>query len=298
MDKYSQIAALLREITGTGKPCFAFWLMEVVSVDGDTCSARIGDLVIPGIRLSPVKKGAEKGLLITPAGGSSVLVADLSAGTMRELAVIGFTEIAAIELHVGESSARFTGKAIEINGGSNNGLANVKELTGRLNLIERDINALKSVFKAWTPVLAGRWRCLENGTRYIVVLHFDRDAGSRHRRHESYTLMKGTGILLDPETSDLKINTARDARGLIAGGLEIGRTTYQNQAVILQAHKGEFKEYPLLGAGISDILGDDEITAWKREISLQLESDGMTINTVEIDTVKNKVTIDAEYHGT
>ena len=142
MDKYSQIAALLREITGTGKPCFAFWLMEVVSVDGDTCSARIGDLVIPGIRLSPVKKGAEKGLLITPAGGSSVLVADLSAGTMRELAVIGFTEIAAIELHVGE-----------INGGSNNGLANVKELTGRLNLIERDINALKSVFKAWTPVL-------------------------------------------------------------------------------------------------------------------------------------------------
>nr|DAT27672.1 MAG TPA: hypothetical protein [Caudoviricetes sp.]DAW71174.1 MAG TPA: hypothetical protein [Caudoviricetes sp.] len=110
--------------------------------------------------------------------------------------------------------------------------------------------------------------------------------------------MKGTGILLDPETSDLKINTARDAQGLIAGGLEIGRTTYQNQAVILQAHKGEFKEYPLLGAGISDILGDDEITAWKREISLQLESDGMTINTVEIDTVKNKVTIDAEYHGT
>ena len=145
---------------------------------------------------------------------------------------------------------------------------------------------------------AGRWRCLENGTRYIVVLHLDRDAGSRHRRHESYTLMKGTGILLDPETSDLKINTARDTQGLIAGGLEIGRTTYQNQAVILQAHKGEFKEYPLLGAGISDILGDDEITAWKREISLQLESDGMTINTVEIDTVKNKVTIDAEYHGT
>ena len=50
--------------------------------------------------------------------------------------------------------------------------------------------------------------------------------------------MKGTGILLAPETSDLKINTARDARGLIAGGLEIGRTIYQNQAVILQAHKG------------------------------------------------------------
>ena len=33
--------------------------------------------------------------------------------------------------------------AYALNGGSNNGLANVKELTGRLNLIERDINALK-----------------------------------------------------------------------------------------------------------------------------------------------------------
>lgn len=108
-------------------------------------------------------------------------------------------------------------------------------------------------------------------------------------------MAKSIGILLDPETGDLLVAAQQDAAGVIAQGLEIGTTTFQNQALILQAVKGEFKEYPTLGVGISDILGDDEMTGWKREIALQLEADGMKVKTVDLDLKNNKLTIDAEY---
>lgn len=108
-------------------------------------------------------------------------------------------------------------------------------------------------------------------------------------------MAKSTGILLDPETGDLKPAFGRDALGLFAQGLEIGYTTYQNQAILMQTVKGEFKEFPTLGAGIFDLVGDHEIAGWKREIALQMEADGMTVKRVNIDIVKNKLTIDADY---
>lgn len=70
---------------------------------------------------------------------------------------------------------------------------------------------------------------------------------------------KAVEILIDPDSGDLQVSTERDALGLIAQGLESGDTTYQNQAIILQASKGEFKEYPTLGVGISDMVNDHEV---------------------------------------
>lgn len=108
---------------------------------------------------------------------------------------------------------------------------------------------------------------------------------------------KALDILIDPNTGDLKADTERDALGLIAQGLGVGNATYQNQAIILQAVKGEFKEYPTLGVGISDMVNDHETTGWTREISLQLESDGMTVKEVDIDITSGKLTLDAEYNS-
>ncbi|WP_418450193.1 hypothetical protein [Alistipes sp.] len=110
-------------------------------------------------------------------------------------------------------------------------------------------------------------------------------------------MAKGKDILLDPQTGDLMADTARDAYGLIANGLQIGDTTKQNQAIILQAFKGEFKEYPTLGVGISDILNDNETAGWKREIILQLEADDMKVKEVDLDITNNKLMIDAVYRS-
>lgn len=152
MDKYSKIAGLLRSITGTDRPKFGFWLMEVVSVDGDMCSARLGEFEVPDIRLSVIKGGAEKGLLVTPAVGSVVMVADLSCGELRELAVVGFTEVKALEGNIDGTRIRIAGGVVEFNGGGNDGMVNVRSLTAKLNALERDLNNLKTVFTGWVTV--------------------------------------------------------------------------------------------------------------------------------------------------
>ncbi|MCD7935976.1 MAG: hypothetical protein LUG98_03880 [Tannerellaceae bacterium] len=107
---------------------------------------------------------------------------------------------------------------------------------------------------------------------------------------------KSTGILLDPGTGDLKINTKRTPEGWFAGELETGYVTWQNQALILQACKGELKEYPSLGAAITEMANDNETVGWNREVLLQLESDGMTVRDVNIDFENKTMEIDAEYN--
>ncbi len=108
-------------------------------------------------------------------------------------------------------------------------------------------------------------------------------------------MSKATGILIDPLTGDLQLSLVRDRHGLISQGLEVGDTAYQNQALILQAFKGEFKEHPVLGVGISDMVCDHEAVGWRREIAVQLEADGMKINESRLDITGNKLIIDATY---
>lgn len=97
MDNASKIKQLLQQITGTEQSVFLFRPMEVVSVEGDTCRARYNELEIPGIRLAAIEGGADGGLLLKPATGSIVLVADLSCGELRECSVIGYSEIESLE---------------------------------------------------------------------------------------------------------------------------------------------------------------------------------------------------------
>ena len=112
--------------------------MEVVSVEGDTCRARYNELEIPGIRLAAIEGGADGGLLLKPATGSIVLVADLSCGELRECSVIGYSEIEALTYRhgdttvtmngnnvsatVGRMQLKVTADGVEINGGKQGGL--------------------------------------------------------------------------------------------------------------------------------------------------------------------------------
>ena len=77
------------------------------------------------------------------------------------------------------------------------------------------------------------------------------------------------------------------------GSLLVGDTTAQNQAVIIASHKGEFKEQPSVGVGISDMLLDHDSLAWRQEIREQLEIDGQTVN--KITVTKTGITVDANY---
>ncbi|MCD8080185.1 MAG: hypothetical protein LUF04_07180 [Bacteroides sp.] len=106
---------------------------------------------------------------------------------------------------------------------------------------------------------------------------------------------KFTDLLLDPETGDLQILTDRGPSGAIEQGIAIGEVTWQNQALILQLSKGEMKEYPFLGASVAELLSDHEILGWKREVTLQLQSDGMRVYEIDIATINHKLIVAAAY---
>ncbi len=181
MDKSSKIKGLIRSITGTDRPSFGFRLMEVVSVEGDLCRAKIDNLEIPDIRLSSINGGSRNGLLVTPATGSIILVADLSCGNLRELCAVAYSEIESVRFHQGDTTITADGEKTEVvvggsyilvnngkiklfggkenkeknkeeeNDKSNGGLVKVKELTSKINALEASLNDLKSVFGTWTP---------------------------------------------------------------------------------------------------------------------------------------------------
>jgi len=94
------------------------------------------------------------------------------------------------------------------------------------------------------------------------------------------------GILLD-ETGDVMVQN---------GSMVIDDSTLQNQYLILLAQKGEFKEYPTLGVGISDMLGDDDVLEWKKRIREELAKDDMKVNKIDLNLQTGEINIDAHYN--
>jgi len=96
---------------------------------------------------------------------------------------------------------------------------------------------------------------------------------------------KTTGILLD-ETGGIMVHN---------GGMAVGNTSLQNQYMILVAQKGEFKEHPALGVGISNMLGDDDVLEWKKQIREEFKKDGLKVNKIDLDLQTGDIAIDAHY---
>ena len=89
------------------------------------------------------------------------------------------------------------------------------------------------------------------------------------------------------------IQPHRGPDGKIISGLVIGDTLHQNQALILHLHKGELKERPMAGCGISDMLLDNDPIYWRTLIREQLEMDRQTVTNIKITT--KSIEIDAQY---
>ena len=143
MDRSKEIKEAIRSIAGV--PGMMFVMGKVESVGDETCSVKIADrLVINDVRLNASADGNADNILIKPKVGSMVLMADLSGGELRSLVVISFSALNSM-------TVRFDGEVV-INGGENEGLVKVKELTDKLNAIEDKINALEDALKDWTPM--------------------------------------------------------------------------------------------------------------------------------------------------
>lgn len=93
--------------------------------------------------------------------------------------------------------------------------------------------------------------------------------------------------------NDIDVKVVRDTEGRIVSGLVLGETLPQNQALILQLHKGELKDDVSVGVGIADMLLDNDALAWRSEIREQMEMDGQTVASVVIE--KDRVIINSKY---
>jgi hypothetical protein len=78
------------------------------------------------------------------------------------------------------------------------------------------------------------------------------------------------------------------------GDLDIGFSDNQHQEHILLANKGEFREFPEIGVGITAMISDDDYTDMLIEIKKNLQYDGMKINNVKFDN-DGKLDIDGYY---
>jgi len=79
------------------------------------------------------------------------------------------------------------------------------------------------------------------------------------------------------------------------GDFVLGDASLQNQQLILLSHKGEWKQNPLVGVGISNYLLDDvTIHEMHQEIQKQFSIDGMIVNGVKGKTW-DSTEIDASY---
>lgn len=96
MDKVTQTINALRDFVGAQLPSVSITTLEVISVEGDTCTVDVEGTPVPGVRLKATKGGNNK-VLITPKLGSNVLVGSLS-GDWKELAVLVVDEAEKIEI--------------------------------------------------------------------------------------------------------------------------------------------------------------------------------------------------------
>ena len=91
------------------------------------------------------------------------------------------------------------------------------------------------------------------------------------------------GILIDSDYQPL----------ISSGELQLGEITPQNQAIIIQCHKGELKENPALGVGISDMLLDHDPLYWRVRIREALELDNEVVESIKITS--SGVQVNAHY---
>ena len=94
------------------------------------------------------------------------------------------------------------------------------------------------------------------------------------------------GILID-ETGEILVQN---------GSMVVGDVTRQNMYFILLAQKGEFKERPTLGVGISDMVGDEDELEWKKRIREEFKKDSLKVDKNDLNLQTGKIEIEAHYN--
>lgn len=160
------IKEYLRDVLGAGD----YEILDgiVSGISEDSVDVDIDeDVTVEGVRLRAVADDQMTGIILVPTKGSQVVFAKVRG--LPEYVLLKHSGLDKVIVKVAQSisancpevileadnitvrakDVKLDAEQTTINGGSNKGLAKVESIASRMNLVENDINALKSVFGAW-----------------------------------------------------------------------------------------------------------------------------------------------------
>lgn len=132
MGKHSEIKQLIRSIASTDGGATLFEATVVESKDTE-CTIKYQGLEHKNVRLVCGFSQSLTTVIVKPAPKSTVLVADLSSGKMRDLVVLMVEKAETVTINGGNET-------ITINGGELGGLINIAALTDKLNALVNKFN--------------------------------------------------------------------------------------------------------------------------------------------------------------
>lgn len=148
-----EIRSVIRKIAGIDNEGLIFFNAEVVSVDSETCTVKRNNINHTDVRLAAVIDGNTKNLLVKPKVGSMVLIADLSEGDLRDLAVVAWSEVDSISCKTGSISIDVTGREIKFNDGTE-GMAKLSQLISWMQNVKTDLTTISTALNTLgAPIL-------------------------------------------------------------------------------------------------------------------------------------------------
>ena len=143
MNNLSRIKESIQSIAGRNTIDDCYVVGEVTEADGTTCSVKINEtLTLTDVLCIATDDGDSNNIKIKPKIGSKVLMADLSGGTLRQMVVVAYTQIAELEMPKIDS--------LIINGGENGAIINIDELTDKINKVIDVLNNLINSYNSHT----------------------------------------------------------------------------------------------------------------------------------------------------
>jgi len=123
-------------------------ICEVVSVDETTRTCQVTPINGDAQRKGRIQASLSlsEGVYIVPVVGSKVLLTFINNLTG---VITRYSEIESFEIKISDKQINIDENEISFNGGSNGGMVIPLNAVNRLNIIEQDINDLKTAFSSW-----------------------------------------------------------------------------------------------------------------------------------------------------
>ena len=149
------IATMIRQLATQGGNGTGFTVGTVTAVDKGARTVDVlplnEDAPLLGVNLQ-ANQGSTVGVVQIPRKGSFVMVGYVADGVAGMVILCDdIEEVQVVIKDTDTASVVVDENGVTMNGGKLGGMVKVEDITTRLNLIEKDINNLKTVFTSWVP---------------------------------------------------------------------------------------------------------------------------------------------------